>query len=218
MHDRLPELLCGLGVPQPSGTVVPLAEVVLALAEHPQPLHVRRLHELILDGRLLDDGDVAPDGEAVVLKEPRILQALHGDEPREAPAAVGARIGARGALGVRWPRQQPGAGVYQGEPELGVDDAGALPLLVLVVVTREEEGDVTGGIPAVPIGIATDLPSVACRLEPAGLEAAAVAVDVLEVLVTFDLEHVVPRGGRHGGDRGNGHLWRRRRHGCAPAG
>ena len=121
MHDRLPELLCGLGVPQPSGTVVPLAEVVLALAEHPQPLHVRRLHELILDGRLLDDGDVAPDGDAVVLKEPQKLQPLHADELREA-LAVAKGVDAAVAV-VRWPRQQPGAGVYQGQLVLGVDTA-----------------------------------------------------------------------------------------------
>jgi len=76
-------LLCGLGVPQPSGTVVPLAEVVLALAEHPQPLHVRRLHELILHCRLLDDGDVAPDGEAVVFDahSSRSLQLMNRWKP-----------------------------------------------------------------------------------------------------------------------------------------
>jgi len=50
-----------------------LAQVVVALAEHPQaqPRHVVRLHDdLLLHGPLLDDGDRAPDGEAVVLEEP----------------------------------------------------------------------------------------------------------------------------------------------------
>ena len=44
-----------------------LARVVLAVADHPQPLQVVRLRGLLLDvDGVVEDGDVAPDGEAVV--------------------------------------------------------------------------------------------------------------------------------------------------------
>ena len=44
-----------------------LARVVLAVADRPQPLQVVRLRGLLLDvDGVVEDGDVAPDGEAVV--------------------------------------------------------------------------------------------------------------------------------------------------------
>ena len=66
--------------------VIALAQVVVALAEHPQPRQVVRLHDLLLHGPLPDEGDRAPDGEAVVPEEHGLLQLLHADELRQTPA------------------------------------------------------------------------------------------------------------------------------------
>jgi len=48
------------------------ARAVLAQEDHTHPLHVLRLHLLLLGAPLLDDGDLAPDGEAVALQEPGV--------------------------------------------------------------------------------------------------------------------------------------------------
>ena len=65
------------------------ARAVLAQAHHTHPLHVLRLHLLLLGAPLLDDGDLAPDGEAVAPEEPGAAAAFEGGGADELGEALG---------------------------------------------------------------------------------------------------------------------------------
>jgi len=144
--------------------VMALAQVVVALAEHPQPRQVVRLHGLLLHGLLLDDGDRAPDGEAVVLEEPGPLQLLHADEPRATPAAV-VILAPKGAQAQRLlaqrvlvtVRRRRALVTHQSELVLGVDDGVATE----VQIQRDEAGVLL----VVAVEVASDPPGVTSDLE-----------------------------------------------------
>lgn len=150
--------------------MIALAQVVVALAEHPQaqPRHVVRRHDdlLLHGGPLLDDGDRAPDGEAVVLEEPGPLQLLHADELPVTPAAVVAAKGAQAlrlldqrALLVTVRRRRRRALVtHQSQLVLGEDDDGVIA--EVLQVQRDEAGVLLG----VAVEVAYDPPR--CDLRP----------------------------------------------------
>ena len=96
LHESLPER-------QGSPEVMALARVVLAVADHPQPLQVVRLRGLLLDvDGVVEDSDVAPDGEAVVPEVLRPLQLVPPDELAAAQGLAGLLAeGGRVDLGVR---------------------------------------------------------------------------------------------------------------------
>lgn len=113
-------------------------------------------------GPVLDDGDVAPDGEAVVLEAARLLKVTPMDELLEPLAHLLAVevVHAPGRPGV------PGHGVprrvEQGEAELDGVRPGHLPAAA-TVDRLEVEGDVLR--PAVAVGVVGDPPPVARRVE-----------------------------------------------------
>jgi len=111
----------GLGRPR---AVELAARAVLAQADHTLPLHVLRLHLLLLGTPLLDDGDLAPEGKAVALHEPVGAAAFEGagaDEPGEAPGLARLEGGNLQALPVPAPERQQRPLVDQLELDLGLD-------------------------------------------------------------------------------------------------
>ena len=105
------------------------ARAVLAQEDHTHPVHVLRLHLLLHGALLLDDGDLAPDGEAVALQEPAGAAAFEGtgaDEPGEAPGLARLEGGNLQALPVPAPERQQRPLVDQLELDLGMD-GGACP-------------------------------------------------------------------------------------------
>jgi len=201
--------------------VMALAQVVVALAEYPQPRHVVRLHGLLLHSALLDDGDRSPDGEAVVLEERGPLQVLHSDEPRETPTAAVVLAAKRAddrAYAVRrlarlalvTVRRRRALVTHQSELVHGVDGGSGG-----VATEVQEQIDESGVLLAVAVEVATDPPGVTSDLERRGLYvAAALGVRRLEQRVALELEQVVPRADRRGGDGGRRDLLRRPRGGA----
>ena len=104
------------------------ARAVLAQAHHTHPLHVLRLHLLLHGALLLDDGDLATDGEAVALQEPgaAAFEGTGADEPGEAPGLARLEGGNLQALPVPAPERQQRPLVDQLELDLGMD-GGARP-------------------------------------------------------------------------------------------
>jgi hypothetical protein len=199
----------------------------LAVERHPKPLQVERLRGLLLDvDGVVEDGHVTADGEAVVPEEPRHLQlrALHELAVAHGLVALVGEGGRAGpALGpvVR----RPAGAAQQREPELDHHDLAVVVVVGaaadgVVVVQLEEEGDVARGVPAVAVGEEEDLPCAASHLEPAGVDAPALAVHGLDPLVAVDLEHVALGAGRGGHGGGHDHVLcsRRRRHAPGAAG
>ena len=169
---------------------------------------------LDVDG-VVEDGDVAPDGEAVVPEVLRPLQLVPPDELAAAQGLAGLLAeGGRVDLGVR-PARRLVAVTHQGEPELDQDVvvSAAAGGGGVVVVELEDEGDEAGVLRAVPVGEELDPPGAARRLEAARVDAPAVAVHGLDPLEALDLEQVALGGDRRRGGRGHGDLRRRRRHG-----
>lgn len=203
LHERLPERH---GAP----VAVALARLVLAVADDPQPLQVPRLRRLLLDvDGVVEDGNVAPDGKAVVPEELRFLQILTLDELAAAQDLAVLAEGGRVGLAARPAR--PVAVTHQGEAVLD-DDVVVVPGGGGVVFELEDDGDEAGVLRAAPVGEELDPPCVARRLEAARVDAPAVAVHGLDPLVALDLEHVALGGRRRGGGCGHGDLCRRRRH------
>ncbi|KAJ1287670.1 hypothetical protein BS78_02G028900 [Paspalum vaginatum] len=162
-----------------------LARVVVTLAYQAHPLQVLRPHGFLPRHPLLDDGDLAPDGEAVVLEEPGTLEGLPADESPEAPRGLSFAKAGGGLHAVR-PVAGAVAVVHQSELEFGVDDAPGGDAVSAV----EEQGHEAGVLRDVPVEIATEPPGLilTCLLEVA----AVLAVRVLQPRVALDLEQVVP--------------------------
>jgi hypothetical protein len=140
----------------------------------------RRCAVDVLGVNLRHHGQVAPDGEAVVLEMPRLFQLVPLNESPESPAAVGEGFHLAGGQGThRLP-----AMVEEAEPVLCFD------ALKDVVVELEKEGDVVGPVRSVSVGVVEDVPAVASDAEGSGLDVAA-GRDVLGAGVAGDLQQVL---------------------------
>lgn len=154
--------------------MVERAHIVVAVANHPQPLQVGRPNHGLLHDQLIDDGDVAPDREPVILEVPRLLQLLPNDEPVEPLRDPGVEY-PREPLLVRLAQRQRQPVVVlrdQAKPDLGLGLGGPwVGVVVGDVVEREGDRDETRTRP--PVWVAEDAPGVAGHRELGGLDEVA---------------------------------------------